>query len=332
MVASFIAEMTEGSRVSRVFTLRSRDVRVARNGDAYLAVELADRTGVMPGVLFRPSADAVAIPSSSVVRVSGTVTTFKGSRRVSMDSMTPAERYDPKELISDGPRPIDEVVAEFKAMAATISRPSLRRLMRGIFGDPSIMSQFTACPASEHHHYAHAGGLVAHSVNVATLCAYMADRYQEIDRDLLVCAALLHDIGKIDELKSDAGVRYSDEGRLVGHVVSGLLRIRDAARSSRMEPSELLRLEHAVLSHHGELEWGSPKRPSTLEALVLHHADNMDAKTACFTSFTKGASLSAESWTDASNLFRRPLFAPLALEDDRSERPDEDLQYRRRSA
>lgn len=330
MVASFIAEMTEGSRVTREFVLRSRELRVARNGDAYLAVELADRTGVMPGVQFRPDTIAASVPSASVVHVTGTVTNFRGVRRISIESMAPAERFDRADLIAVGPRPAEELMSEFRSIAASVRRPALKRLLRRVFGDDALMVRFTACPASEHHHHAYTGGLLAHSVAVASLCIAMSDRYDEIDKDLLVTAALLHDVGKVDELAIDAGIRHTDEGRLIGHVVSGVIRIRDAAARAGMGEDEALKLEHAVLSHHGELEWGSPKRPSTLEALVLHHADNMDAKTACFTEFARGASIVGERWTDAANLFRRPLFAPAPLDDDRPERADEDrVNYRR---
>jgi 3'-5' exoribonuclease len=151
----------------------------------------------------------------------------------------------------------------------------------------------------------------------------------------LVTAALLHDIGKVDELEFGTSIEYTHEGRLLGHVVLGVRRVQEAIRRKGVRVSDdvRVRLEHAILSHHGELEWGSPKRPATIEALLLHHADNLDAKADGFRSVTAGAAMAEEVWTDSSNLFRRPLYAPRAAEDDRDFTPlDEDAQYLRASA
>ena len=169
---------------------------------------------------------------------------------------------------------------------------------------------------------------------VASLCRSLGEQYPHVESDLLVTAALLHDIGKVDELSFDVAVGYTDVGRLLGHVVLGMNRLHDAVSRERIRVSgdRLARLEHAVVSHHGELEWGSPKRPSTFEALLLHHADNLDAKAAGFSALLGGAARADEAWTDAANLFRRPLYAPRPAEDDRPYVADEDSQYSRRTA
>jgi 3'-5' exoribonuclease len=147
-----------------------------------------------------------------------------------------------------------------------------------------------------------------------------------------VTAALLHDVGKVDELSYDTAIEFTDEGRLIGHVVLGAQRIHRHAARIRMQKGLLHQLEHAVLSHHGELEWGSPKKPSTIEALMLHHIDDLDAKTAGFAQTLGGATRAEEAWTDAANLFRRPLYAPRAVEDDRPARPEEDARHHRPTA
>ncbi|TFG36062.1 MAG: HD domain-containing protein, partial [Candidatus Aminicenantes bacterium] len=195
-----------------------------------------------------------------------------------------------------------------------------------------LFERFCACPGSQSYHHAYLGGLLEHTVAVADNCAHVAGRYQGVDRDLLVASALLHDVGKVDELTFETGVGYTDEGRLIGHVVLGARRAREAAARAGTDATVLLRLEHAMLSHHGELECGSPKKPSTIEALLLHHVDNMDAKSAGFAQVLSGATLAEEVWTDSANLFRRPLFAPRALEDDRPHRADEDAQHFRLTA
>ncbi len=204
-------------------------------------------------------------------------------------------------------------------------------MIRGVFGDPEFFERFVRCPGSQSYHHAHTSGLIEHTVAVAGMCRSLAERYPQVDGDLLLCAALLHDIGKCDELTFDTAIEYTDEGRLLGHVVLGVQRVQSAIARARLKiaGSRLMRLEHAMLSHHGELEWGSPKRPSTLEALLLHHVDNLDAKAAGFVAILGGAARADESWTDSGNLFRRPLYAPRPAEDDRRYPAQEDAQHSR---
>lgn len=332
MRARFITELAEGSRVEAAYLLRGREMRAARNGDAYLALELADRSGAIPALLFRPRPEAAAIPVGSVVRASGTVTTFRGVRRISLDSLAPADSWDSEDLIASATRPREEMVAEFSELVRSVTEAGLRKLLRHVFGDKDFFERFSSCPASQSFHHAYLGGLLEHTNSVASACSWLAPRYDGVDRDLLVTAALLHDIGKVDELSYDTGIEFTDEGRLVGHVVRTSMRLHEAASRTRLDAELRVRLEHAVVSHHGELEWGSPKRPVTYEALLLHHADNLDAKAAGFADYISGAARVEERWTDASNLFRRPLYAPAPAQDDRPPRANEDAQHFQMSA
>jgi len=329
MKSQFISTLAEGASVDSTFAMRSKEMRATRAGDAYLAIELSDRTGVIPAVWFRPDATAAMVPAGSVVRVSGRITSYRGSKRVSVQSLVPARRYDPADMIASGPGDKDGAVSQFREIAGTVRDTELRRALKAVFGDAEFFERFTACPGSQTRHHAYLGGLVSHSVAVAGICDTLASLYVQVDRDLLVTAALLHDMGKVDELRWDTGIEFTDEGRLVGHVVLGERRFRRAVDRLRtpLRPALLARLSHAILSHHGELEWGSPKRPSTLEALLLHHADNLDAKATGFTELLSSASSVDERWTDAQNMFRRPLYAPAAAETDRAARVEEDQQY-----
>jgi len=329
MKSQFISTLAEGASVNTTFAMRSKEMRATRSGDAYMAIELSDRSGVIPAVWFRPDATAATVPTGSVVRVSGRVTSFRGSKRVSIQSLVPARQYDPEDMIASGSGDRAGAIRQFRTIASTVRDSELRRVLKAVFGDELFFERFTACPGSQSRHHAHLGGLVAHSIAVAGICDTLAGLYEQVDRDLLVTAALLHDMGKVDELAWDTGIDFTDEGRLVGHVVLGdrrLRRVTDRLRAP-LRPALLARLSHAILSHHGELEWGSPKRPSTLEALLLHHADNLDAKATGFTELVSGASSVDERWTDAQNMFRRPLYAPAAAEADRSVRVEEDQQF-----
>jgi 3'-5' exoribonuclease len=334
MKRNYVNELAEGSKVDSPFALRSKEMRAARTGEAYLSLELADRTGQISAVCFRPSHDASSVPVGSVVQVRGTVTTFRGVKRVSVDALGPARHYDPEDLLATVARPREELLAELRSVVGGVGDPELRRVLRAVFGDKAFLERFSACPGSQSYHHAYLGGLLEHTVAVAGLCRTLAGQYPQADGDLLVCAALLHDIGKCEELTFDTAIEYTDEGRLVGHVVLGMRMLRDALGRARVRiaSERLMMLEHAILSHHGELEWGSPKRPSTLEALLLHHADNLDAKAAGFSALLSGASRVDESWTDAGNLFRRPLWAPKAAEDDRPHAALEDAPFGQRTA
>lgn len=328
----FVTELVEGRRVDSVFVLRSREMRASRSGEAYLTLDLADRTGCIGAVLFRPDSLASGLPSGTVVRAAGTVTTWRGARRVSLDSLSPAQRWDRHDMIAAAVRPSSELVCDLRALVGGVRTPQLRAILKDVFGDGDFFARFVESPASQSYHHAYLGGLLEHTVSVSNLAMSLASAYAGVDPDLLVAAALLHDIGKVDELEFETSIDYSDRGRLLGHVVLGAQRLHAAAERCGAEPALVMRLEHAVLSHHGELEWGAPKRPSTLEALLLHHIDNLDAKASGFSDALNGAALVEESWTDAYNLFRRPLFAPKAAEDDRAAIPAEDAQHHRRSA
>ena len=334
MKRNYVNELAEGAKVDAPFALRSKEMRAARNGEAYLSLELADRTGRIPAVCFRPRHEASAVPVGSVVLVGGTVTTFRGVKRISVDSLTPAVRWDADDMIARGTRTREELGTEFKSLVSSVSDPELRRVLRAVFSEREFYERFASCPGSQAYHHAYLGGLMEHTNSVANLCRALAEQYPGVDAGILVTAALLHDIGKCEELTFDTAIEFSDEGRLVGHVVLGLRRLHDAVSRTRVRiaPEKLTMLEHAILSHHGELEWGSPKRPSTMEALLLHHADNLDAKAAGFSALLSGASRVDESWTDAANLFRRPLWAPKALEDDRPNDVSEDAPFGIRSA
>lgn len=334
MKRHYVNELAEGCRVDAPFALRSKEMRAARTGEAYLSLELADRTGQMPAVCFRPNQQAAAVPVGAVVHVRGTVTTFRGIKRVSVETMCPAQRWDAEDLIARAVRPRGELAAELKVLVNGVSDPELRRVLRAVFANRPFFDRFAECPGSQSYHHAYLGGLLEHTVSVAGLCRALSEQYPGVDRDLLVTAALLHDIGKCDELAFSTAIEYTDEGRLVGHVVLGLRQIRDSLARSRSSISSdrMMLLEHAILSHHGELEWGSPKRPSTLEALLLHHADNLDAKAAGFSALLTGAVRVDEGWTDAGNLFRRPLWAPRAAEDDRPSAANEDVSFAQLSA
>jgi len=312
MKDQYVRDLKDGLRTDSLFSLRSRDIRSARTGDSFLSLELSDRTGSIPAVLFRPSPADEALPVGSIVQVRGAVTTYRGIRRVSVESLLPVDSFESRDFLPAGVRDSEEMLAELRTLVKRVREPRLRAVVRAVFGAPGFIGRFAACPAGTGRHHAYIGGLLEHTIAVATICESLAASYGRVDHDLLLAAALLHDVGKTEELSFDTGFDYTDAGRLVGHVVLGERIVSRAIEGlSRSLPDDIaLRLRHAILAHHGEREWGAPCQPCSLEALLLHHADNVDAQAAAFLEAVSGAAVLQQRWSDRSSGFGRPLLVP----------------------
>jgi 3'-5' exoribonuclease len=312
MKDQYIRDLGEGSRVDSLFALRSRDLRSARTGEPYLSLELGDRSGRMHAVMFRPGPTEESLPVGSVVRVRGSVTTFRAVPRVTVESLTPAAVFEPGDFLASGTRDREELLGELREAVRRIRDARLRAVVRAVFGAPGFIERFAACPAAAGRHHAYVGGLLEHTISVATLCAGLAAAYPQADADLLIAAALLHDVGKTEELTSDTSFGLTEAGHLIGHVVLGERIVSRAIESlARPLPAETaMKLLHAVLAHHGEREWGAPRCPCTIEALLLHHADHTDAQAAAFTEAVSGAAVLQQQWSDRSNGFGRALLVP----------------------
>jgi 3'-5' exoribonuclease len=312
MERQYAADLKPGARVDAAFALTAKEVRAARTGEAYLVLEFTDRSGRIPGIMFRPRRDAESIPVGLVTRVRGVVTEYRGVTRISVESMQPAVSYDPSDMLPRGARDEDELLGHLRGLVRRVAHPGLAALLRVVFGDAGLMSRFKTCPASPGGHHAYLGGLLEHTVSVGQACRQLSSMRPELDSDLLLAGALLHDVGVVDEVSYETGITQSDEGRLVGHVVLGERRVRQAIMQlgDRVSPETGTLLSHLVLSHHGDDLQGAMPPPATLEAIALRHADRMDAETAGFVEITKRASQVGESWTDADNAFGCSLRVP----------------------
>lgn len=310
MKTQLAASLVEGQRVDSVFSMRQRELRSTRHGEAYLAMEFADRSGLVAGVMFKPDPTALAIPSGTVVRVQGVVTTYRGVMRISVDDMRPAERYDVADLLPRSTREREEAVAELRRLVEAIREPGLSRLVRSVFRDPAFFRSFTSLPASVTDHHAYVGGLLEHTLAVATTCVAYQAVLPGLDRDVLLAGALLHDAGIVDAIRLDGGFELTVEGRMIGHALLGERRLRHACHSlGDAVPAETAtHLSHLVLSHHGGQDGGSVA-PCSLEALVLSRVDALDREVGAFAGALRGALRAEEEWTGAENPFGRQLYA-----------------------
>jgi len=297
MPRQYTVSLTAGEGVDTTFALRSKEMRCSRTGEAYLSLEFADRSGRIGGIMFRPGREAESVPVGTVVSVRGTVTAYRGVLRISVSSMKPASRYEPKEILPESPRDAGEMISELREHVRAISDPGLAGLVKTVFGDRGFMRTFRACPASRSAHHAYIAGLLEHTVSVAGLCRKVADLHPEIDGELLLTGALLHDIGVVDELEFQTSIEYTDRGRLSGHGVLGDRRLLAAATGRSLSQDVLEHLSHMMLSHHTGNEQEGVPRPRTLEAYVLSQVDALDARTSSFIAEGRVAGMVGEQWT-----------------------------------
>ena len=252
-------------------------------------MELADRSGAITGRMWNASdEDFEAFDEGDYVRVEGTVQLYSGALQI---IVTAIGRVDPRSVDESEFRvlstaDVDRLAGEMSHLLGTVRSAPLRRLVDAVLVDAELMAAFKRSPAGVKQHHAYAGGLLEHVVNLLHLADLVAPRYPAVDRDLLLVGVLLHDIGKTLELESERGFSYTDAGQLLGHVLLGLELVEEKIREVEERTGEAfdaetaVRVKHMIASHHGEYAFGSPKLPMTLEAIALHHLDQLDARMA----------------------------------------------------
>ena len=272
---TYVAELQDGQVVEATFAVQRKRKRRTRNGDPFLSLELADRTGRVPGVVWQ---DVNVIDGrfaeGDTVRVLGRVGSFDGRLQIELRDLQRLEQGDALELVPGSRRDADTLEGMVEFLAAEIHHPGLSALVARFLDDPGFRERLRTAPASETHH-AYAGGLLEHTVAVAALCREAAQLHPRLNGDLLLAAALLHDAGRTETFRPGVTISVSDEGRLIGHVLAGVRMIDTAARETGLEEEVLLPLLNAVAGHHGPLEG---RRMETPEAVALHHANQLDAR------------------------------------------------------
>ncbi|MBN2248394.1 MAG: HD domain-containing protein [Coriobacteriia bacterium] len=312
MERQYAVGLRAGDRVDAVFALRAKEMRASRTGEAYLSLEFGDRSGGIGGIMFRPGREAESIPTGTVVLVRGTVTAYRGVLRISVETVRPASRYDLREIMPAGPRDTDEMLEELRDHVRAIGDRGLGLLVRTIFADREFMKRFKSCPATRSDHHAYIGGLLEHTVAVAGICRTMADLHPQIDADLLLAGALLHDIGVVDTLEFQTSIELTDRGRLLGAAVLGERRLAASAAGGTPDLGQVGdQLAHMILSHEVETTAEGGLRPCTLEATVLARAHALDARSAEYIAAGQRAGAVGESWTgDGARVIQPRVIAP----------------------
>lgn len=279
----FVADLQPDQPVTSSFLVSSKEILQTRDGKSYLRLELADRTGAIEARMWDNfDLAAGAIDRGDFVKVQGRTELYRNRLQLKIDRLrkAQAEEVDPRDYFPHTSEDIDDLYRRLSEFASSISNPWLRRLAESVLSDPRLAPKLKQAPAAKMMHHAYRGGLLEHVVSLCGLCRQVAAHYpKEIDGDLLLAGAILHDIGKIDELEYERETGYSAPGRLLGHILLGIELTRRKIDSIEGFPAPLACLiEHMIASHHGREEFGSPRPPLFLEALVLHYLDDLDSK------------------------------------------------------
>lgn len=303
----YIKDFFEGARVTGVYLCKHKQAAVTKNGKPYENVILQDKTGTIDGKIWDPNSQGIEdFDAMDYIEIMGDVSSFAGALQISIKRARKAREgeYVPADYLPVSKRNIEEMYQELVKYIQSVKNPHLSQLLKMYYIDNApFVKRFKFSSAAKSVHHGFVGGLLEHTLSVTKLCEYYAQAYPVLNRDLLITAAIFHDIGKTQELSAFPINDYTDDGQLLGHIMIGAEMIHDAIRKIPGFPAKLeSELKHCILAHHGELEYGSPKKPALVEAVALNLADNTDAKMETFTEIFEAAGEQTD-WLGYNRLF-----------------------------
>lgn len=284
----YIKDYKEGDRVFDIYLCKHKQSAVTKNGKPYDNVILQDKTGTLDAKIWDPNSAGIDdFDALDYIEVYGDVTSFQGALQVNVKRVRACRdgEFDPADYLPVSKKPVAGMYQELLRYVGSIENTYLKKLLEAFFvEDEEFIRDFRKSSAAKSVHHGFIGGLLEHTLNVVKLCDYYCRSYPLLKRDLLLTAAMCHDIGKIREIAPFPKNDYTDDGQLLGHIVIGSEMVQDKVRQIEGFPPVLAsQLKHCILAHHGEYEYGSPKKPAIMEALALNLADNTDAKLESFT-------------------------------------------------
>ena len=313
MAKQYVSDLAANEPVRGMFAVRQKRLVPFRSKPGkYLDLTLADRTGEVTARMWDNAESAAEMfEVGDVVEVIGRAEEFQGRLQVIVQRIRVCDssEYERADFLGEGKMDREAMVAELRGWIEKVGNPHLKALLEQFFGDERFLERFAECPASKQLHHAHIGGLIEHTLGVLRIVEAACAAHEELDRDLLIAGALLHDLGKVEELEVvGTTIEYTDIGRLVGHIVLTDRMISEKLREMPNFPEELAaRLTHLLLSHHGQKEYGAPVLPMTPEACALHYADNLDAHVQYFTEVVE-AGPPGNRWSEYQRLFDRYIY------------------------
>ncbi|MBI5886541.1 MAG: HD domain-containing protein [Deltaproteobacteria bacterium] len=308
-----IRDIREKDQVVGTYLVSKKDVGVSKTGKAYLNIRIMDSTGEMEARVW-DDAEAVSrgFNKNDVVSLKGYAVAYQGGVQVNVSSVSALKEgaYTMRDFLPASKRPPEEMLVELDAFIAGIGDVHIKALLEAIFNDAEIRGRFSTAPAAKSMHHPYLGGLLEHVLSLCGLAEKVAGHYGSlIDKDMLVAGVMLHDIGKIDELSYERAFEYTDAGRLLGHITIGIELVDGKIASIEGFPvHKAVLLKHMLLSHHGQLEFGSPKRPKTMEAIVLSYLDDLDAKVTAVKTLIEDGPDDGTGWTPYQRMFERYIY------------------------
>lgn len=283
----YLKELKEGDNVSAIYLCKHKQAALTKNGKPYENVILQDKTGTMDAKVWDPNSQGIGdYDALDYIDVFGEVTSFQGMLQINVKRIRVCEEgeYDPADYLPVSTKNIDTMYEELCHLIKTIKQDWYRQLLENLFiKDEAFAKAFKTSTAAKSVHHGFMGGLLEHTLSVTKLCDYYSTAYPILNRDLLLTAAMCHDIAKTKEISPLPENDYTDDGQLLGHIVMGSQMVAErAAQIPGFPHTQLVQLQHCILAHHGKYEYGSPKLPALIEAVALNYADDTDAKMETF--------------------------------------------------
>ena len=314
MKQTYVKDLTPDSPVRSTFLVQTKERKITSNGAAYLDLDLQDTTGVISAKLWDYSERTTpAFEADDVIRVEGHVESYRGAPQLRVRKITlpPPEDVDLLDYLPRTQRDPEQMYAALLERVRRMGEGPLRVLLLSVLEDPAVAEKYKLSPAAMSYHHAFLGGLLEHVSSLVALADAVADHYPWLRHDLILAGLVLHDIGKTEELNFTRGFRYSTRGQLIGHISMALEMVQEKIHQIPNFPAPLKdELEHIIISHHGKLEFGSPKEPMFAEALVVNFLDEMDSKLEAVRAQYAADHGRPGNWTSRNPALKRELLKP----------------------
>ena len=326
----WVKDIKENDKILGCYLVKEKKVGTTRRGDPFLTLTLSDRTGEIEAKVWEGVDELSSLfHEGDVIEVGGHAGSYRGKVQITVSGLSVVnEKADPEIFFEASPQDPSEMMASLREILREIEDVHLKELVDSFLNDRKFVSLFKKTPAAKNFHHSYVGGLLEHTLSVCRMAGKVASHYPLLDRDLLITSAFLHDIGKMRELGFNRKIDYTDEGRLLGHVMLGAAMLEEKLHELKDFPQQLaVRLKHMILSHHGQYEFGSPKRPKFLEAFALNLIDDLDAKINGLARFMEKDRQDG-AWTDFNRLFERYFLKGeiLSVEEKSNEKNSKDVK------
>lgn len=309
----YIKELRENERIIEHYFCKKKESRESKTGKTFLSLKLQDKTGIVDAKVWEMTKEIGHFEEGDIVKIDASVGSYMNELQLKVTKLRRSTEgeYVPSDFIPSTEKDVDEMLTKISELIKSVKNPHIKTLLENIFiKDETRANLFKSHSAAMHMHHSYMGGLLEHTLSVAEICVSLGGRYKYVNPDILLAGALLHDIGKIYELSPMPQNEYTDDGQMLGHIVMGCEMISVEIAKIEGFPHELASLvKHCIVSHHGEYEFGSPKLPAIPEAMILHFADNIDAKLTAFSEIYE-RDTSPGQWTSYQKSLGRYIRKP----------------------